>query len=50
MNGNHRRQLILRGKTMGTLHHAAKLMLDHYDQGRDSRAYLEADVDPVSLL
>jgi primosomal protein N' (replication factor Y) len=50
INGNHRRQLILRGKTMGTLHHAAKIMLDNYDQGRDSRAYLELDVDPVSLL
>jgi primosomal protein N' (replication factor Y) len=50
MNGNHRRQLILRGKTMGTLHAAAKTTLDSYDQGRDSRAYLEVDVDPVSLL
>ncbi|MDR1248262.1 MAG: primosomal protein N' [Treponema sp.] len=50
MNGNHRRQLILRGKTMGTLHNAAKIMLDNYEQGRDSRAYLEVDVDPVSLL
>ena len=50
MNGNHRRQLLLRGKTMGALHAAAKTMLDSYDQGRDSRAYLEVDVDPVSLL
>jgi primosomal protein N' (replication factor Y) len=50
MNGNHRRQLILRGRTMGTLHAAAKHILDSYDQGRDARAYLEVDVDPVSLL
>jgi primosomal protein N' (replication factor Y) len=50
MNGNHRRQLLLRGKTMGTLHAAAKTILDSYDQGRDARAYLEVDVDPVSLL
>jgi primosomal protein N' (replication factor Y) len=50
MNGNHRRQLLLRGKTMGTLHAAAKSMLDSYEQGRDLRAYLEVDVDPVSLL
>ena len=50
INGNHRRQLLLRGKTMGTLHAAARLMLDRYDQGRDARAYLEVDVDPVSLL
>jgi primosomal protein N' (replication factor Y) len=50
MNGNHRRQLILRGRTMGTLHAAAKAILDGYDQGRDARAHLEVDVDPVSLL
>jgi primosomal protein N' (replication factor Y) len=50
MNGNHRRQLLLRGKTMGTLHAAAKLTLDSYEQGRDARTYLEVDVDPVSLL
>jgi primosomal protein N' (replication factor Y) len=50
INGNHRRQLILRGKTMGTLHAAAGAMLDRYDPGRDARAYLEVDVDPVSLL
>jgi len=50
INGNHRRQLILRGKSMGTLHAAARLMLERYEQGRDSRVYLEVDVDPVSLL
>jgi primosomal protein N' (replication factor Y) len=50
MNGNHRRQLILRGKTMGTLHAATKTILDNYEEGRDARAYLEVDVDPVSLL
>ncbi|MDR3124223.1 MAG: primosomal protein N', partial [Treponema sp.] len=50
INGNHRRQLILRGKTMGTLHAAAKTILDSYGQGRDAKAYLEVDVDPVSLL
>jgi hypothetical protein len=35
---------------MGPLHHAARSMLDHYEKGRDSRVYLEIDVDPVSLL
>jgi primosomal protein N' (replication factor Y) len=50
INGNHRRQLILRGKSMGTLHAAARLMLERYEQGRDNRVYLEVDVDPVSLL
>jgi primosomal protein N' (replication factor Y) (superfamily II helicase) len=50
INGNHRRQLILRGKSMGTLHAAARLMLERYEQGRDNRVYLEVDVDPVNLL
>jgi primosomal protein N' (replication factor Y) len=48
--GKHRRQLILRGKSMGTLHGAAKAILDSYEKGRDTNAYLEVDVDPVSLL
>ncbi|GHT87114.1 primosomal protein N' [Spirochaetia bacterium] len=48
--GNHRRQLILRGKTMGTLHGSAKAALDAYEKGRDAGVYLEVDVDPVSLL
>ncbi|GHV75470.1 primosomal protein N' [Spirochaetia bacterium] len=48
--GNHRRQLILRGKGMGTLHASAKAILDAYEKGRDTKAYLEVDVDPVSLL
>jgi primosomal protein N' (replication factor Y) len=46
----HRRQLILRGKTMGSLHAAAAAIITRYDQGKDSRVYLEVDVDPVSLL
>jgi primosomal protein N' (replication factor Y) len=50
INGNHRRQLILRGTSMGTLHGAARLLLERYEQGHDSRVYLEVDVDPVNLL
>jgi primosomal protein N' (replication factor Y) len=50
INGNHRRQLILRGTAMGTLHRAARVALEQYEQGRDGRVYLEVDVDPVSLL
>jgi primosomal protein N' (replication factor Y) len=49
-NGNHRRQLTLRGPSMGPLHAAARLALEQYEQGRDTRVYLEVDVDPVSLL
>ncbi|GHT73234.1 primosomal protein N' [Spirochaetia bacterium] len=48
--GNHRRQLTLRGKTMGALHGAARTILTRYDKGRDLKTYLEVDVDPVSLL
>ncbi|MDR3160194.1 MAG: primosomal protein N' [Spirochaetaceae bacterium] len=48
--GNHRRHLLLRGPEMGPLHTAARTILDHYEKGRDSRVYLEIDVDPVSLL
>jgi len=46
----HRWHLILRGKTMGTLHAAAGDILGRYEKGKDSRVYLEVDVDPVSLL
>jgi len=50
INGNHRRQLILRGKSMGSLHAAAGLILERYEKGKDGKVYLETDVDPVSLL
>jgi len=50
INGNHRRHIILRGKSMGTLHGAARVMMERYEQGRDARVYIEVDVDPVSLL
>jgi primosomal protein N' (replication factor Y) len=48
--GNHRRQLILRGVSMGPLHGAARVLLGRYEKGKDSGVYLEVDVDPVSLL
>jgi primosomal protein N' (replication factor Y) len=50
INGNYRRQLILRGGSMGALHTATRVLLERYEQGRDSQVYLEVDVDPVSLL
>jgi primosomal protein N' (replication factor Y) len=46
--GNHRRQLILRGASMGPIHAAARNILAQYE--KDSRVYLEVDVDPVGLL
>jgi primosomal protein N' (replication factor Y) len=48
--GNHRRHLILRGPDMGTLHGAASTALLRYEKQKDSRVYVETDVDPVSLL
>jgi primosomal protein N' (replication factor Y) len=48
--GNHRRHLILRGPGMGSIHGAARTALLRYNKGRDSRVYVEVDIDPVSLL
>jgi primosomal protein N' (replication factor Y) len=46
----HRRHIILRGKTMGALHASASRIIDIYEKGKDTVCYLEIDVDPVSLL
>ncbi|MDR2177326.1 MAG: primosomal protein N' [Treponema sp.] len=48
--GNHRRHLILRAPVMGPLHSAARTALLRYNKGRDSRVYVEVDIDPVNLL
>jgi primosomal protein N' (replication factor Y) len=50
ISGQYRRQLILRGRHMGSLHAAAGEAIARYDKDKDSRVYLEVDVDPVSLL
>jgi primosomal protein N' (replication factor Y) len=50
ISNQYRRQLLLRGKNMGPLHAAAGEILSRYEKGRDSKVYLEVDVDPVSLL
>jgi primosomal protein N' (replication factor Y) len=50
INNNFRRQLILRGPSMGTLHGAARQILARYEKGKDTKTYLEIDVDPVSML
>jgi primosomal protein N' (replication factor Y) len=50
MNDNYRRQLFLRSKSIGEIHSAAAEILARYDKGRDTRTYLEVDVDPVSML
>jgi primosomal protein N' (replication factor Y) len=48
--GNYRQQIILRGASMASLHRAAAAILEQYEKSKDSRTYLEVDVDPVSLL
>ncbi|GHV70187.1 primosomal protein N' [Spirochaetia bacterium] len=50
LRGMYRRHLLLRGKSMGHLHAAARTALLRYEKGKDSRVKLETDVDPVSLL
>ena len=50
INDNHRKQLILRSPSMGIIHAAAREALLLYEKGRDSKTYLEVDVDPVSML
>ena len=50
INGSHRRQIILRGSSMALLHGTTGLILEKYEKGKDSKVYLEVDVDPVSLL
>ena len=50
ISNQHRKHFILRGKNMGTIHNAAGVILSRYEKGKDSRVYLEIDVDPVSLL
>jgi hypothetical protein len=35
---------------MGKLHGAARVLQERYEQNRDSKVYLEIDVDPVTLL
>jgi primosomal protein N' (replication factor Y) len=50
MNNNYRRQLFLRAPSMAAIHSVSGEILSQYEKGRDSRVYLEVDVDPVSML
>ncbi|MDR2942558.1 MAG: primosomal protein N' [Treponema sp.] len=50
INDNFRRQLILRSPSMGALNSAARGIITKYEKGRDSKTYLEVDIDPVSML
>jgi primosomal protein N' (replication factor Y) len=50
INGNYRRQLILRSSSMGIIHRITHELLPLYEKGKDLKTYLEIDVDPVSML
>ena len=50
ISGQHRRQVLLRSKTLGSMQAACGKILDEYNKGRDGKVFLEIDVDPVSLL
>jgi len=50
INDNHRRQVILRSSSMGNIHSLAREIVTRYEKGRDSKVFLEIDVDPVSML
>jgi primosomal protein N' (replication factor Y) len=50
ISNQYRKQLLLRCRNMGPLHTAAAEILARYEKGRDSKVYLEVDVDPVNLL
>jgi primosomal protein N' (replication factor Y) len=47
---NHRLQVMLRGPAMSTIHAAAAKAFAQFNTDRDAKVYLEADIDPVSLL
>ncbi|MDR2842380.1 MAG: primosomal protein N' [Spirochaetaceae bacterium] len=48
--GSHRRHIIVRGASMAVLHGAVRSALALYDQKKDSKVYLEIDVDPVNVM
>ncbi|MDR2049957.1 MAG: primosomal protein N' [Treponema sp.] len=48
--GSYRRHILLRGKTMASLHRAASFLLERYHKEKETGVYVEADVDPVDLL
>jgi len=50
ISNQYRRHIILRGKNMATLHAATGTILAQYEKRKNSKVYLEVDVDPVSLL
>jgi len=50
INNNYRRQLILRSPSIGAIHSMARELVSLYEKSKESKAYLEIDVDPLSML
>jgi len=50
INNNYRRQLILRSPSISAIHSMARELVSIYEKGKESKAYLEIDVDPLSML
>ena len=50
INGNSRRHLILRCPSINAIQSVTRKILALYEKGKDSKTYLEIDVDPVSML
>jgi len=50
ISDNYRRQLILRSPSMSAIHSLAREIILRYEKGKDTKVYLEIDVDPVSML
>jgi len=50
INGSFRRQLILKSASLGVIHSLARDLIISYEKNKDSKTYLEIDVDPVSML
>ncbi|GHU43048.1 primosomal protein N' [Spirochaetia bacterium] len=50
LNGSHRRHIILRGRTMSTLHTCCRQTLLRYEPFHDAKVHLEVDVDPVNVM
>jgi primosomal protein N' (replication factor Y) len=49
-SGYYRKQLFLRGPAMGALHALTRRVMEVYTKQKDSKVYMEVDVDPVNLL
>ena len=50
INDNHRRQIILRSASLSSIHAMAREVIMRYDKNKDTKTYLEIDVDPMSML